>query len=151
MKKIATILTVILMISSTAVMASSNEEDVKSLVNTAVSFFQEKGQDYSLKAFNALHGPFVKGPLYVFAGTLDGRMVAHPLSRSLVEQSVLDMKDTNGKLLFQDMIEVVKNQGEGWVDYSWPYPGTKEPTKKRSYVKRIPSQDIWVGAGYYIK
>ncbi len=74
---------VILSISSTAAMASNNEEDVKKLVNDAVSFFQEKGQDYSVKAFNALHGPFCERPLVVFVGTLDGRIVAHPFSKKL--------------------------------------------------------------------
>jgi cytochrome c len=151
MKKVSIILALILSISSTAVMASNNEEDVKKLVNDAVSFFQDKGQDYSVKAFNALHGPFVKGPLYVFVGTLDGRIVAHPFSKKLLEGPVLDMTDTNGKLLFKDMLEIVKNQGEGWTEYTWPYPGTKEPTPKRSFVKKIPSQDIWIGAGYYVK
>jgi signal transduction histidine kinase len=151
MKKIAILLALVLIMPSTVLMASDNDENVQNLVNSAITFFQDKGPDYSLKAFNALHGPFVKGPLYVFVGTLDGRMLAHPFSKSLLETPLLDVKDSNGKLLFQEMIAVAKNQGEGWVDYSWPYPGTKEPAQKRSYIKRIPSQDFWVAAGYYVK
>jgi signal transduction histidine kinase len=151
MKKIATILTVILITSATMAMASGSEDEVKNLVNSAVSYFQEKGQDYSIKAFNAIHGPFVRGPLYVFAGTMDGRLVAHPMNKTLLEKPVLDMKDSDGKPLFRNMIEIVKSQGEGWVDYMWPDPETKQPGHKRSYVKRIPSQDVWIGAGYYDK
>lgn len=150
MKKAAIILALVLSLSSAAAMASNNEEDVQKLVNDAVSFVQEKGPDYSLKVFNSLHGPFVKGPLYVFVGTLDGKIVAHPFSKGLLEGPVLDMKDTKGKPLFKEMVEIAK-QGEGWMDYTWPYPGTKEPTPKRSFIKRIPSQDIYIGAGYYVK
>ncbi len=151
MKTIAIIVAVVLIIPSTVLMASETDNNVENLVNAALSFFQERGQDYSLKAFNALHGPFVKGPLYVFVGTFDGRMLADPFSKGLLEQNLLEVKDTNGKFLFQEMIAVAKNQGEGWVDYSWPYPGTKEAAPKRSYIKRIPSQDIWLAAGYYVK
>ncbi len=75
----------------------------------------------------------------------------HPFNKGLLEQNLLEVKDTNGKFLFQEMIAVAKTQGEGWVDYSWPYPGTKEAAPKRSYIKRIPSQDIWLAAGYYVK
>ena len=151
MKTIAIIVAVVLIIPSTVLMASENDNNVQNLVNTAIAFFQERGLDYSMKAFNALQGPFVKGPLYVFVGTLDGRILAHPFDKSLLEKTVLDVKDTNGKLLFQEMIAVAKNKEDGWVDYLWPYPGTKEATLKRCYVKRIPSQDIWVAAGYHVK
>ena len=151
MKTIAIIVAVVLIIPSTVLMASENDNNVQNLVNTAIAFFQERGQDYSMKAFNTLHGPFVKGPLYVVAGTLDGRVLAHPFDKSLLEKTVLDVKDANGKFLFQEIIAVAKNQEDGWVDYSWPHPGTKEAVQKRCYVKRIPSQDIWVAAGYYVK
>jgi cytochrome c len=148
MKKTIVILAAILIIPS-AILA--NEQDVKGLVGQAVTFFQDKGQDYSVKVFNALHGPFVKGPFYVFVGTLDGRMLAHPFSKDLLEKPLMEVKDTKGKLFFHEFIDVAKSPGEGWVEYWWPYPGTKEPTLKRSYVKRVPDKDIWISAGYYTK
>jgi cytochrome c len=151
MRKIATILALVLFIPSTFSMAAGNETDVKELVNSAVTFVHDKGQDYSVRTFNAIHGPFVKGSLYVFAATFDGTVLAHPMKKELVGKSVLDVKDANNKFLFQEMVKVAKNDGEGWVDYMWPYPGTNEPALKRTYVKRIPSQDIWVAAGYYVK
>jgi cytochrome c len=151
LKELAMILAVILIMPATVLMAGENEADVKELVNSAVTFFQDKGQDYSIKTFNALHGPFVKGPLYVFAATFDGTMLAHPMKKDLVDKSLLDVKDSNGKLLFQEMVKVAKTDGEGWVDYAWPYPGTNEPSPKRTYIKRIPSQNVWVAAGYYVK
>jgi signal transduction histidine kinase len=150
-KRIAIIVAAVLITTSTVLMATENDNVVQDLVNTATTFYQEKGQEYSLKVFNALHGPFVKGELYVFAGTFDGKILAHPYDKSVVEKTVLDMKDTNGKLIIQEMIAVAKNQDNGWVEYSWPYPGTKEMALKRCYVRRIPSQDIWLAAAYYIK
>jgi cytochrome c len=150
-KSIVLLMALILIIPSTILAASDNDANVQNLVNEAVAFFQEKGQDYSLKTFNALHGPFVKGPLYVFVGAFDGRVLAHPFNKDLLEKNVLDIKDADGKLLFQEMIDVAKNQGEGWTDYSWPHPATKEAMQKHSFVKRIPGLDLWIGAGYYVK
>jgi cytochrome c len=53
------------------------------------------------------------------------------------------------KLLFKEFVEVAKSKGEGWVDYMWPKPGEKAPSKKLSYIYRVPGKDVFVGAGVY--
>jgi cytochrome c len=127
---------------------ANQEDDVKALVDNAVTFTQEKGQDYSMKVFNALNGPFFKGPLYIFVGNFNGQILAHP-NKKLLEGTQWETKDVKGNLFFQEMVAVAKNGGTGWVEYWWPHPDTKEETLKRSYIKRVPDLDIWIGAGYY--
>jgi len=44
-------------------------------------------------------------------------------------------------------------KGSGWVDYMWPKPGEKSPSKKVSYVKgaKMPTGEVViVGAGIYL-
>ena len=51
-------------------------------------------------------------------------------------------------------METAKTKGQGWVEYMWPKPGEKKPSKKISYVKRakMPTgETVVVGAGVYIK
>jgi signal transduction histidine kinase len=144
-------LSVALIVSFGAISAfADNETDVLNLVNSAAGFVQEKGPDYAVKAFNAIHGPYIKGNLYIFAGTMDGRIVAHPYSKKLLEGMHLDLKDVKGKEFFREFMEMAKTSGAGWVEYWWPQPGTQEIALKRSYIKRVPNQDMWVGAGYYV-
>jgi hypothetical protein len=37
------------------------------------------------------------------------------------------------------------------VEYRWIKTGEKEPLRKKTYVMRVPGQDIFVAAGYYLK
>ncbi len=140
----------IFLVLSASICFANQEEEAKALVDSAVAFAQDKGQDYSLKVFNTLNGPFVKGPLYVFVGNLGGKILAHP-NKKLLEGSQWDVKDIKGKTFFQDMIAVAKSGSAGWVEYWWPHPDTKEDTLKRSYVKRVPDSEIWIAAGYYVQ
>jgi cytochrome c len=32
----------------------------------------------------------------------------------------------------------------------WPKPGKRSPSKKVTYIYRVPSQDLLVGAGVYV-
>jgi signal transduction histidine kinase len=127
------------------------QSDSKELVDNAIEAFQEKGKDYSTKLLNTPSGPFRRGEVYVFAAKFDGTILAHAANRDLVGSSQTEMKDGKGQLIFPPMLEVAKNQGSGWVEYWWNRHGEKEPTLKRTFIRRVPGEDILVGAGYYVK
>lgn len=131
-----------------SVCSASQEEEVKALVDNAITFVQDKGQDYSMKVFSALNGPFVKGPLYVAVGDFGGQILAHP-NKKLLGQSLWETKDIKGKLFVQEIVGVAKGDGTGWVEDRWPHPLTKDEALKRSYVRRVPDSDLWIVAGYY--
>jgi len=44
------------------------------------------------------------------------------------------------------------DNGQGWVDYLWPKPGTAKAVRKSSYVKRIVvrGEILAVGTGVYL-
>jgi cytochrome c len=149
MKKVHLTLALSLSIVFTGlVWAANQEDDVKELVNGAVTFINDKGSDYSMKVFSAINGPFFKGSMYVMAGDFSGQILAHP-DKKLRDSSLWDTKDIKGKLFIQEMVDVAKSGDAGWVEYWWPHPVTKEITMKRSYVKRVPGADVWVAVGYY--
>ena len=125
--------------------------EAKSLVEQALIMFKEKGADATLKAINAKDGPFVKGNSYVFALTMDNIMIGHPHEHSIRRINVNNVKDNNGVLLFQRFREVVQTDGSGWVEYLWAKPGSEEAKPKRSFVKKVPGEEIYIGAGYYLK
>lgn len=121
------------------------------LVEKAVAFVQEKGADYACKVFSCSRGPFVDRELYVFALSLDNVMLAHPWKHGLVGKNLDDFQDPKGKLLFREFKTVVQSRGAGWVDYWWWIPGGAEQVPKRSYVRKVPGTQLYVGAGYYPK
>jgi methyl-accepting chemotaxis protein len=67
----------------------------------------------------------------------------------LIGKNVNELKDANGKLLFQEFKQVAQNGGLGWVDYWWRKPAEKESLPKASFIMRVPGQNLYVGAGYY--
>ena len=46
--------------------------------------------------------------------------------------------------------EVAETKGSGWVEYMWAKPGEKEPSPKKSFVKKVPGENLYVGAGFYV-
>ena len=126
-------------------------EDTVSLVNKAVIMFKDQGKDVALKAINDEKGPFIKGEIYIFAATMDNVLVGHPFDPSSRRINLSNMKDNSGVPIFQKFKEVVDKDGEGWVEYLWGKPGADKPSLKRSFVKKVPDENIYVGAGYYVE
>ncbi len=146
---IVVLLSVFVFFVSTAQAAENRAAKCEELVDKAVTFVQKKGTDYALKVFNCSKGPFIDRDLYVFVLSLDNVMLAHPYQKKIVGKSVDEYSDEKGNKLFQEFKKVVLNGGEGWVEYWWAKPGESGEFAKRSFVKRVPGQDIYLGAGYY--
>lgn len=121
------------------------------LVDKAVDYFQSKGREYALKVINAGSGPLREGSIYVFALSLDNTILAHPVNKELVGKNVDDFQDAAGKYLFREFADAALNRGSGWVEYLWKRKGEDEPTPKRSFIRIVPNEDIYVGAGYYLE
>ncbi len=87
---------------------------------------------------------------YFWINDMNGRMIMHPIKPELNGKHLLDSKDSTGKLLFVDMINVAKKDGEGFVDYTWPKPGAEQPQPKMSYVINFAPWGWVIGTGVYM-
>jgi len=87
---------------------------------------------------------------YFWVHSNDLQMIMHPFSTQLVGNSVADIKDPNGKYLFREMVDVVKGQSAGFVDYMWPKPGVTDPVPKISYVAGFAPWGWILGSGIYL-
>jgi len=77
------------------------------------------------------------------------KMVMHPIKPELEGRDLSSLKDSEGKLLFVDMNQVVDAQGGGFVDYTWPKPGEALAQPKISYVEGFKPWGWIVGTGVY--
>jgi cytochrome c len=150
-KSVACFLGVVFLFAMVATALADQESEAVQLVENAAKVFQDKGKDYAIKLLNTSSGPFRKGELYVFAMNFDGVMLAHAANRDLVGSSQASLRDGKGDLIFPSMLAAAKGPGSGWTEYYWLRHGEKEPTLKRTYIKRIPGEDILLGAGFYVK
>jgi methyl-accepting chemotaxis protein len=82
-----------------------------------------------------------------------GIMLMHPIATTLNGTDARSLKDPDGVLLFQEMIKVVKKDGEGIVRYQWPKPNSDDPDKSYPKVSFVKGFDAWnwsVGTGIYV-
>ena len=63
---------------------------------------------------------------------------------------MLDLRDADGKAMFEAFCEIARTQGGGFVHYNWVKPGAAEASPKISYVTRIPGWDWVIGTGIYV-
>lgn len=122
-------------------------DEAKAMSEQAQAAVNEMGSEAAFAAFADADGAFRDQDLYVFCMDMDGVMLSHPLKPELVGQNLYDF-DKYGDTLFQDMIAVAEEDGAGWVDYSWPYPGSDEVREKTSYVVTN-DEGFFCGVGAY--
>lgn len=131
--------------------ASATKEECVVKCHEAAAMINAKGLDAAIEAISDPKGPFVWKDSYVFLMNLDGKMLAHPFRPELTKMDhVLLLTDPTDKALFVHFVNLARNVGHGWVEYMWPKPGKTTPSKKLTYIYRVPDHDLFVGAGVYV-
>jgi signal transduction histidine kinase len=152
MKKIC-IAVVLLIISGMAFSLSADsqtaQDQVKIFVGKAFAYAKKHGRKAAVKAFMDKNGKFQQGDLYVFAYDFNGIVLSLPTDPNFVGSDFLYIQDRDGKQTIQEMIKVLKKDGEGWVQHVWVHPKTRKLMKKMSFVRKV--DDTWfLGSGAYM-
>lgn len=128
--------------------AKPSQDDAKDITLKAADLIAAKGLDDAAKVFNA-DGPFKHGEIYVNVIDFGGVWKVYPPRPAGVGQSVINVKDPDGRFIVQDVLAVAKGEGEGWVEYRWLNPASNRIEPKVTYVKRVPGQDLVAYVGVY--
>ena len=108
---------------------------------------REQAQRGALDAIKALR---YDGGNYFWVNDMQARMVMHPIKPKLDGKDLSGFKDPVGTYLFREMVDVVKRDGAGVVDYHWSKPGSEQPVAKVSFVKGFKPWGWIVGSGIYV-
>jgi hypothetical protein len=139
----------VVVVLSTAIMSFASEADkATELVKKAVAYYKTNGLEKSLDEISNPKGLFNQGELYVFVYDIKGTMLAHP-NNTLIGQNLIEVPDAAGKLFRKEIIELAASKGNGWVDYKYKNPKTKEVESKTTYLEKI--EDIVICCGIYKK
>ena len=135
--------------AATAQTAKPSMDDAKNITVKAVALVAARGVDEAAKVFNA-DGEFKFGEIYVNVIDLAGTWKVYPPRPAGVGQSVVNVKDPDGKMIVQEIIRVAgEAAGEGWVEYRWLNPASNKIEPKVTYVKKVPGQDLIAYVGIY--
>ena len=124
-------------------------QEVIAKVKEAADFLSKQGSA-GLAEFNDRNSRWVWKDTYVFVYNCSkGTVAAHPIKPHLVGKNLMGLKDVKGNMFFIQLCEASKNPKGGWVEYWWPKPGEKTPSRKVTYILKVPGQPYEVAAGIY--
>ena len=122
----------------------------KNLVYDAVEVIERDGRR-ALDQFNEI--PWNEGDAYLFVFKMDGEQVFHGIAPEKNGNNRLGESDINGVFVVESMIEIVRQNGSGWITYHRESTETGEVGEKRSFVHgaMMDGDEVFVGSGYYHK
>ncbi|HVI51434.1 MAG TPA: cache domain-containing protein [Candidatus Sulfotelmatobacter sp.] len=112
-------------------------EDAKALVLKASDELSKAGFDAACAEFMQKAGAFWQDDLYVFVMDFDGVWRCYPPKPDAAGMQLILLQDVEGKFFIQEMIDLAKSAGEGWVDYKWKNPRNGLIQLKTSFIKRV--------------
>ena len=94
---------------------------------------------------------YAGGTGYFFATTMKGVEILFADRPQLEGQDLRHLQDTRGKHVVIDMIEIIRQRGEGFYEYYWTKPGSEgSDYKKISFIKRFEPWNGFIGTGLYV-
>ena len=135
--------------TNASLIASSNNTELVSFVESAVAYVQKNGKDKALKEFSNKTGTFVRGDRYIYAYDFNGTNVAHPFKPDWIGKNKLSEIDSNGVQYIRNLINVAK-RGEGFNYIIFPNPahGNRDEFKL-CYLMKV-DDNWWLGSGTYL-
>jgi hypothetical protein len=129
------------------------KNNIKSLVIDAANAITNDGES-AFSQFRQEGSKWFYGDTYVFVWRTDGIRVVYPPDYNGEGQNMSSLIDVNGKAIGRLFIDIADSQnGEGWVEYSWPKPGETTPLTKETFIKGVGfgNQTYLVGSGLYVE
>lgn len=133
-----------------AIAEDATPQEVLQKVQAAANYIAQKG-DGVFDEFNNKTGRWVWGGTYVFVMKCSPfpSLATHPIKPDLIGKDLSGLKDKTGNYFFIQLCDAASNPKGGWVEYLWPKPGEKNPSRKISFCMAVPGTEYQVGAGLY--
>ena len=144
-------------------MMEVKREGIKHLTESAwstLNLFYEKYQNKELSEDEAQqmavsHFKRVRYGLeqedYFWINDMAPNMIMHPYRTDLEGRDISGFQDSAGKKMFLEIVQTVKENGSGYVDYLWQWKGNPEKiVPKISYVKEFKPWGWVIGTGIYV-
>ncbi len=93
----------------------------------------------------------LQGKDYFWINDMHPFMIMHPFRPELEGEDLTQFRDSTGNYSFVEMVQTVKESGEGYVNYHWQWKDMPEIiAPKMSYVKGFAPWDWIIGTGIYM-
>ena len=137
------------------IVMGARKEELKNAVTVAQKVIKQvrntRGDTAAAKqeALDLLRTMDAGDDFYLFVYDLNGISLMHPRLPAWEGTSKWELKDKNGKLLIQELIQAAKRGGD-YVDYVFLRPETKNLEPKLGYAEMVPDWNWMIGTGLYL-
>ena len=95
---------------------------------------------------------FEGGAGYFFIYDLEGNNVLLPFSPELEGTNMVNLRDSKGDYTVRRGIELVKNKGEGFLNWYWYHPDNQSKMKEKlGFIKSFEPFGWYIGTGSYLE
>ncbi len=128
-----------------------SKEQAIALVKKAKAHLNKHGKEKSIPVFSDTAGPFRDRDLFLVMMDLHGKVLSHAAMNKMIGTDISPMKDANGVLMVQDMLDKAKTRDKGWsVEYLFFNPGNNRIEPKITYFEKVGDVILFCGI-YYSK
>lgn len=121
-------------------------DEAKALAEKAAAHMREVGPEKAIADFNRGDGGYVDRELFVVVYGPDNKILTGYGVPVLIGKDATKLKDVEGKPFGQEIIDLARSKGSGWVDYRMTNAVTKKVGEKSSWVIRVGDYVVFVGA-----
>jgi cytochrome c len=139
----------VMMFGFVCISQAATLEEAKALGIKAAAYVKTIGRNAAIKEMNTPKNQFDQGELYVTLHDDNGVFLANPKVPGIAGQNHFQLKDPSGKLFVQEMIQIAKTKGGGWLTYTWSNPATKKAQFKKAWVQRVEGTDLYTLSGLF--
>ena len=110
----------------------------------------EQAQTLAKNNISAMrYGPENKD--YFWIQDTSPKIIMHPYRTDLNNQDVSEFKDAQGTRIFVEFVELIMEQGEGYISYVWQWKDETERLEpKESYIRLFEPWGWIIGTGIYV-
>jgi len=126
--------------------AKGTTKEAQAMLAKAVEFYKANGQAKAFAAFDDPKGKFVDRDLYIYVSDLNAKILSHGANKALIGKTLIELKDTDGKLFMKELVDKAKASASGSVDYKWTNPTSKKVEAKTVFYQKIGDVVLVCGA-----
>ncbi len=125
---------------------------VRDRVEAAARFLQEHGRDATFKQLQDAASPFYFLGNFIFVIDERGHSLVDPAYPTLGGRDMSDLRDAIGRPVVREVLQKLQTSDEAWVQFLWPKPGERLPSRKLMYVRKVKvgNDTLFVGSHFYL-
>jgi signal transduction histidine kinase len=104
--------------------------DAQTIVKRAAALYREKGKGAAFQAYREPAAKFTADGVFLVVIDQKGKVLYHGMKETLAGLNLMAMKDADGVMVVDTVLERAKKEGAGTLPYRWENLNTKKLEEK---------------------